>query len=716
MLESSILKLINKKGKNYRIKELEKMLAIKSEEERSLLNTALKNLQMDGKIYINDKGYFMPFPKEYKIGTLEMSRSGIGRVRTDKGYIKIDPNDLENAVDKDLVVVSNIYNDGTLNGKIKKIVDRYRNSIVCEYKKRGTTYTLKPNISNKNLKLDIDSKSLKNLVDGDYVKVDMSIDIFGKTNPTIIEKIGHRDDPEIDIKNVAAEYDIDIDFSKEAREQLKTIPTTIEGMDITKRVDLRDKDFVTIDCTSTKDMDDAVYIEGNKIFISIADVDEFIPLETPLYNEAYKRSTSWYPFNKCIPMFPHEVSNGICSLNEGEDRFTLTYEITLDDFGKMIDYDVYQSVINSKKKMTYDDVNLILEQKIVPNGYEPFVEMLKNLEKVSKKLQRLKEQSGYIDFYRPDVDYILDENNNIIDIKPTYQHTAEKIIENLMVAGNVALMMYVSHIYDTAIYRVHDRPNEEKLEEMIDFVNGLGLDVKISKNNLTAKELQDLLKKVNGKEYAPIISELILRSMARARYDTNNIGHFALGNIPYYGHTTSPIRRFVDLMTQTMVKKYQNGEFILEPEIFEEQLQEIAEYASFKERKAKEAEIEVNKMKMAEYMAKQEGRLFSGVISYINETGAYARINDVIEGKIYLNDIAGDSFQYDARNGILVGKHTKEIYRIGQNVLLQVKAASKSDRTINYSIPNNFSKEMDNNKNERLRKKQRILAKRKNYS
>ena len=191
MLESSILKLINKKGKNYRIKELEKMLAIKSEEERSLLNTALKNLQMDGKIYINDKGYFMPFPKEYKIGTLEMSRSGIGRVRTDKGYIKIDPNDLENAVDKDLVVVSNIYNDGTLNGKIKKIVDRYRNSIVCEYKKRGTTYTLKPNISNKNLKLDIDSKSLKNLVDGDYVKVDMSIDIFGKTNPTIIEKIGH---------------------------------------------------------------------------------------------------------------------------------------------------------------------------------------------------------------------------------------------------------------------------------------------------------------------------------------------------------------------------------------------------------------------------------------------------------------------------------------------------------------------------------------------
>ena len=382
----------------------------------------------------------------------------------------------------------------------------------------------------------------------------------------------------------------------------------------------------------------------------------------------------------------------------------------------MIDYDVYQSVINSKKKMTYDDVNLILEQKIVPNGYEPFVEMLKNLEKVSKKLQRLKEQSGYIDFYRPDVDYILDENNNIIDIKPTYQHTAEKIIENLMVAGNVALMMYVSHIYDTAIYRVHDRPNEEKLEEMIDFVNGLGLDVKISKNNLTAKELQDLLKKVNGKEYAPIISELILRSMARARYDTNNIGHFALGNIPYYGHTTSPIRRFVDLMTQTMVKKYQNGEFILEPEIFEEQLQEIAEYASFKERKAKEAEIEVNKMKMAEYMAKQEGRLFSGVISYINETGAYARINDVIEGKIYLNDIAGDSFQYDARNGILVGKHTKEIYRIGQNVLLQVKAASKSDRTINYSIPNNFSKEMDNNKNERLRKKQRILAKRKNYS
>ena len=717
MLEDSILKFFKKTRGSYNLKDIEDKLGIKDEDERSALLTALKNLQLEGKLYLNDKDYYVTFPKEYTLGMLEMSRNGRGRIKTQEGYINIDPEDLNDAIDKDIIVVGNTgYYGDHLVGKVKRIVGRNRNYIVCEYCQKGNNTYLKPQISNKRINLKLTEKEKKNLVDGDYVKIDVSMDELGHINPTLVEKIGHRDDPDIDIKNIAAEYDITIDFSDAALKQLETIPDTIDGLDISNRYDLRNKEFFTIDCDNTKDMDDAVCIEGNKLYIAIADVDEFVGYDTALYNEAMDRSTSWYPEDKCIPMLPHQVSNGICSLNEGQDRFAMIYELTFDTNGKMIDYDVYQGVINSRKKMSYSAVNKILEENIIPEGYEPYVESLKKMHALSKNLQRLKEQSGYIDFFRPDVEYVKDEEGNIINIIPSYQHTAEKIIENFMVQGNIAVMLYISHIYDDAIYRVHDLPSAEKLEEIIDYINNLGLDIKLKNDNITSKKLQDILYKIKDKEYAPIVSELILRSMARARYDTNNIGHFALGNIPYYGHTTSPIRRSVDLITQSMIKKYQNGEFIEQIEGFKDSLQNIAEYASYKERQAKEAEMEVNRMRMAELMEGACGQYFEAVISHINESGAYARIQDVIEGKIYLKDIEGDQFHYDARNNVLVGKKTKQVFNVGQRVLVQVKSASKEDRTINYAITNSLVKNMDGPKsvkNERRVAKIKFLAKKK---
>lgn len=714
MLESSILNYIKKTGVISKIKDLEKGLKITDEKEKNAINEALISLQRQGKIYLNDKENYILFPREYRLAKLCMSRNGNAHISTDIGKIDISSEDLNDAIDRDLVVVGDIYeyDDGKYCATVKKIIERSRNSVVCEYCKRGNSYTLKPQVSNKNLRIDVPENELKNLVDGDYVKVDLSIDNKGKTHPTITKKIGHRDDPEIDIKNIAAEYDIEIDFSDEALKQLDDIPNNIESLNCSKRVDFRDKNFVTIDCQSTKDMDDAICVEGNKLYVAIADVDEFVGYDSPLYKEASMRSTSWYPFTKCIPMLPHQLSNGICSLNENEDRFAIVYEITLDDNGKLKDYDIYQGIIKSRKKMTYDDVNLILEKNIIPEGYEEFVPMLKEMEVLSKKIQTIKEKSGYIDLYRPDIGYETDVEDKITNIVPVYQHTAEKIIENFMVQANVVLIMYLANVYDSVIYRVHDMPDEDKLNDMIEFINNIGIDFKPQKGTVTSKDLQKLLLKIKGKEYAPVVSELILRAMPRARYDTNNIGHFALGNIPYYGHTTSPIRRFVDLITQSMVKKYQNGEFVLEPEIFRQQLQEIAEYASYKERQAKEAEIEVNKMKTAEYMQQYEGRIFEGVISHVGDSGLYAKINDVIEGKVNIKDIEGDRFTYDPKNEILIGKRTKQVYRVGQKVLLEVKSASKIDRSINYKIPNALSKDITNNKNDRRNAKQKVLARR----
>ena len=716
MLEDSILKFFKKTKGSYNLKDIEDKLNINGENEKQALLQALTNLQLQGKLYLNDKDYYVLFPKEYILGTLEMSRDGRGRIKTQDGYINIDPDDLNDAIDRDVIVVGNINSYGDRNlGKVKRIVGRSRNYIVCEYCQRGDCSYLKPQISNKRINIRLTDKEKKNLVDGDYIKIDVSLDEFGSINPTIVEKIGHRDDPDIDIKNIAAEYDITIDFTDAALKQLETIPSTIEGLDLSNRTDLRDKEFFTIDCDNTKDMDDAVCIEDNKLYIAIADVDEFVGYNSPLYKEAMERSTSWYPEDKCIPMLPHQVSNGICSLNEGQDRFALIYELEFDSNGKMIDYDIYQGVINSRKKMSYSAVNKILEENIIPEGYESYVTSLRKMYDLSKKLQRLKEQSGYIDFFRPDVEYVKNEEGTIIDIIPSYQHTAEKIIENFMVQGNVAVMLYMSHIYEDAIYRVHDLPAEDRLEEIIEYINNLGLDIKLKKDNITSKKLQSILYKIKDKEYAPVVSELILRSMARARYDTNNIGHFALGNIPYYGHTTSPIRRSVDLITQSMIKKYQNGEF-LEDDNTKEILQDIAEYASYKERQAKEAEIEVNRMCMAELMSNACGRYFEAVISHINESGAYARVQDVIEGKIYLKDIEGDQFHYDSKNNVLVGKKTKQVFHVGQKVLVQVKSASKEDRTINYAITNSLVKNMEgskNIKNERRVAKIKFLAKNK---
>ena len=715
MLEDAILRFFKKTRGSYNLKDIEEKFDIHTNEERKQLQDALYNLQVNGKLYLNDKNYYITFPKEYRIGILEMSRDGRGRINTPEGYVNIDPCDLNDAIDRDVIVIGNISNYGNRPiAKVKRIVQRSRNYIVCEYTEKGDSYYLKPQISNKRINLTLTPKERKNLVDGDYIRIDVSLNENGNVTPTLVDRVGHRDDPDIDLKNIAAEYDITMDFTEQSLNQLKDIPSSIEGLDISNRVDLRDKEFFTIDCDNTKDMDDAVYIDGNKLYIAIADVDEFVPYGSPLYSEALDRSTSWYPEDKCIPMLPHQLSNGICSLNEGQDRFAMIYELTFDANGKMTDYDVYQGIINSKKKMSYSAVNSILEDGIVPEGYEPYVDRLEAMNRLSKKIQRLKEDRGYIDFYRPDVSYKKNDEGEIIDIVPTYQHTAEKIIENFMVQGNIAVMLYMSHIYDDAIYRVHDLPAEDKLETIAEYINGLGLDFKFKTNNLNAKKLQRLLYKLKDKEYAPVVSELILRAMARARYDTNNIGHFALGNVPYYGHTTSPIRRSVDLITQSLIKKYQNGEFLKQPDDFHDWLQSTAEYASYKERQAKEAEMEVNKMRMAELMSKEEGRYFEAIISHINDSGAYARIHDVIEGKIYLKDIEGDHFYYDSRSNLLIGKKTKQTFRVGQKVLVQVKNASKEDRTINYSIPNTFLKNMENNKGERReQKKIKALARRK---
>lgn len=670
--------------KNNKITEekLKKALKIKGETKTKIYNKALKELREEGKIYQDEKERLTPFSKNQELihGKIKINKAGNGFIKDNQKTIYIENKDLNGALDEDIVII-----EKDQNPKVKQILKRNKENIILEVQKENKTKLI-PHHKNQNIKVDINKNELKNLSNGDLILVKITTE---KTNDKykgeIIKTIGNKNEKEAELKALALEYGIPVEFSKESLQEAKNIKQSVTKEDLKDRIDLRKKQIVTIDCDDTKDRDDAVYVEktkdGNyKLYVSIIDISHYIKPNTSLYEEAKKRCTSHYLNNICIPMFPKEISNGICSLNENEDRLTKTCEMKINQKGEVIDYKIYNSVINSKKAMKYSEVNQVLENKNLKE-YTSFLEQLKIMEELNKILEQNKHQRAYLDFDIQEIKVNERKDGKIENFTLRSQKTAEKIIENFMILANQTIANHYSWL--PFIYRVHESPNEEKIKETIEKIKKSG--IKIPNNvNSNPYSIKKALDKIKEKDEHGIYRKELLKSMKKAKYDTTNEGHFAL-QLDTYTHFTSPIRRLPDFIIQTLISKIDTLDYSKESiENLEKTLNEVAKESSKVEKIAIELEDEALKMAMAEYMENHIGETTNGVITDIYISGALIKTVNQITGKLKLEDMKDDKYYVDKDQNVIIGKKTKEKYHLGDQIEVTVKKADKKERTINF--------------------------------
>ena len=475
------------------------------------------------------------------------------------------------------------------------------------------------------------------------------------------------------------------------KEELNNIPEEVLESELTGRTDLTSKMIFTIDGADTKDIDDAISLEiKDNIYtlgVHIADVSHYVLENTALGDEAYSRGTSSYLADTVIPMLPHKLSNGICSLNEGVIRLTMSCVMDINQNGDIINYDIFPSFIKSRKKMTYDNVNEILENNKIPKGYEEYAETLKKMHELATILRKKKVSRGYIEFDIPEAKIIQDENGKAIDIKKRVQRSGEALIEDFMIAANETVATHISNMELPFIYRVHDLPNNDKIEDFLNLVKALGYNIKTNVKEITPKTMQKLLEKLKDKKEFYILSTLLLRSMKKAVYSKTNIGHFGLAS-KNYTHFTSPIRRFPDLTVHRLLKKYliEKDYSISTINYLENSLVEIADHSSERELASTNAERDVNDMKMAEYMESHIGEEYDGIISSVTSFGFFVELPNLVEGLVHISTIKGDYYEYVPELLSLIGKSTKKTYRIGDKIKVKVINASKETAQIDFEI------------------------------
>ena len=670
------LKELFRNNVKYTLKEIQK----KANLDLETLITDLNLLEEQG-IIMEINNCYQQLPSNYIVKEIKGLKNGYGVFYLDNERYTIHRLDLNGALNNDLCLF--IYDKITHRAKVKKILKRANNLLVAEVKDDQ----LKIYGDKLNYSLNIPSNETKKLVDGSRVLVKINNEC-GDLHGHIVELIGHKDDPDIDLKQIALSKNFALDFSEKALEELENIPDKVKQEEIIDRLDLRDKLIYTIDNDHTKDMDDAISVElnekGNFILgVHIADVSHYVKYGSTLFNEAFERGNSLYMLNSVIPMLPKYLSNGICSLNPNVDRLTKSCIMEIDQNGNIIDYKIVKSVINSKKKMSYSNVNQILEKGIIPNDYLPFVENLILAKQLSNILGKNNFNRGYIDFQSNDLEVVLDNKNKPLEFITPKQATAEKMIENFMLAANETIAS--NYCWYPFIYRIHEMPNNKVLEEIFTFLEKLDCKIPHIKNFSNPKTIQGILKGLINDSNFKIISRFILMGMKKARYSNQNFGHFALA-YEKYTHFTSPIRRLCDLMVHYLIDIYDNPDLSIEQlNNLENLLLQASIQASYKERKADEAENEANMMKMAEYMENHIGEYFIGKIINITSSRIYVETNNII-GTVKFSDIEGDFFVFNPEKFTLTGKSTKRVLKIGDQINLKVLNASKEMRTIDFQI------------------------------
>ena len=667
-----------KQNKNVTKKKLIKNLSLSENE----INEIIISLLNDLKIELKDNYYEITEKNNRKVGTLSLKNKGFGFVNIGDKDIYISKRNLNGAMDGNLVLID-IFKDEqnrdcgvVVKRKVsmKKLVGtiiKKDNEITISFDnpKYQAFHITIPNIS----KYDIDSKVL--------------VETDGKTGK-IIEVLGYKDSPGMDILSIVKEMEIRDTFPNEVLDELQSIPLEItEDDNISNRRDLREDIVFTIDGEDAKDFDDAVGIKklenGNyELTVSIADVSHYVKEGSELDKEAKLRGCSVYLTDRVIPMLPKKLSNEICSLKEGVNRLTITTKMIFDTNGNLKDYDIFESVICSKKRMKYHEVNDVLNGNVV-EGYEPFIKDLKTMQELSHILRDKRKEIGGLSFETNEIKIIVDETGKAIDVKEDVRGEAEKLIEDFMIANNEVVATYVSYMGIPFIYRIHDLPDIDKLRLSKTIIQTMGYKLRSKNGKISNKAIQEFLNEVKDTEEYDIIADILLRSMKKAVYSTYNEGHYALAS-KNYSHFTSPIRRYPDLVDHRVVKK------IMKNEIDYDKLNELSNIlhdtallSSKCEQKAEECEHEVDKMKSAEYLEDKQGYEFEGKIFSIDERGMYVKLKNQIEGFVSPKDFA---FGYDYDNLYYRNTENDQIYKLGTKVKVKVIKTDKMARTIDFEI------------------------------
>ena len=638
------------------------------------------DLREKHKIYqtSSDKYTLNPF----KEGEVKVTKKGDILVKTnDETYFITE--DQFNCTNGDLVKIR-VTDFNEMTATIKEVIDR--KGIIAEIK----------TIKNKKYAVTNDEKMYEietNLVDGIIVGIKLEKERKGKLYARIDREFGHKNRPRIDEETILYENNFDYTWNDEIKEELKSVPSQIKQEDTKDRKDLRNEMIFTIDGDDTKDIDDAISLEitddGYILGVHIADVTNYVKDGSALDKEARARGTSVYMNSVVNPMYPVELSNGICSLNPNVDRLALSCSMKMDKNGNIKSYDIFESVIKSNIQMTYKKVNKILDGETV-EGYEPYIDTLNNMYELSLKLIEKRSKRGYQAFDIPEMKVITDDEGRPTEIKKRESGKGEKLIEMFMLEANETVATYIYGMDIPFIYRDHDTPHEEKLRKVTNVIKSYGEKIDVKGNLLSSKYIEDLLKSLEKSDKKETYSSMILRSLSKATYEAYNIGHFSIGidatNHEAYTHFTSPIRRYPDTTVHRIVKMVLHKDMnTLYSEEFKNKIAEIAAHSSVQEQNAETCERQSNKMKSAEYLAPYIGEKYQATISGFTTSGMYVMLDNLIEGRVGYNTM-DDYYNYDENLETLTGERSKKIYRLGDKVNVVLTKASKELKEIDFEI------------------------------
>lgn len=700
-----------------RAKELAVLLQIPAG-KREELHKILDMLLEEGKISINKRGRYEAVRSsaakkeaekksvkaerkkgQYYTGTFISHPRGFGFLEIPEAEedIFIPEESIGTALHGDTVqiVVKKDGKDGKrCEGEVVKVLERGTREVVGTYQQcDGFGFVV---TDNQRFLKDVFIPAGKSLTaeDGDKVLAEIKDHGNKRRSPEgkIIEILGKPGECGVDVLCVAKSYELPMEFPEKVAKQAERIKETLNEGDFYGREDLRDVVMVTIDGEDAKDLDDAVSLTKDEdlyhLGVHIADVSNYVQYNSALDKEALKRGTSVYLADRVIPMLPKKLSNGICSLNAGEDRLALSCLMDIDKKGRVVSHRIVESVIHVKERMSYTNVKKILlqEDEELEKRYEELLPMFFQMKELSELLRNRRKKRGAIDFDFPESKLVLDEKGKVVDIYPYEQNIATRLIEDFMLAANETVAEEYCMLGLPFVYRTHENPDMEKMETVLEMVHQAGIKVKKGKETISPKEVQKILKELEGMECEPFFARLILRSMKQAKYTVEDTGHFGLA-AKYYCHFTSPIRRYPDLQIHRIIKETLRGK-MTEAKIqhYKGILEEVARQSSAMERRAEEVERETIKMKKAEYMKQHIGEAFEGTVSGVTEWGFYVELDNTVEGLVHVNSLTDDYYTFDKDRYCLVGDMTGRAYRMGQRVKVWVENADENTKTVDFKI------------------------------
>lgn len=680
-------------------KELAAFMQV-SKEDREAFREVLQALLSEGKLQITRQGKYCKPDENQLVGTFISNAKGFGFVEVEgcENDFYIPEDQVNGAFHEDRVMVRLLpgQRGKRQEATVIKVLERGMKQVVGTYEQSRNYGFVIPDNTKIGVDIFVPKERSKGAVNGHKVVVELTSygDDRHKPEGRVVEILGHINDPGVDIMSIVRSYGLPAEFGEKVMNQVERVPSEVQETDRNGRMDLRDLQMVTIDGEDAKDLDDAVSVFRDEkglyhLGVHIADVSNYVQENSALDWEALERGTSVYLVDRVIPMLPHKLSNGICSLNQGVDRLALSCLMTINEKGDVVDYQIAETVICVDRRMSYTSVRKILEDKDEAERaeYEPLIPMFEMMEQLAAILRKKRHKRGSIDFDFAESKILLDENGHPVDIKPYERNVATKIIEDFMLIANETVAQHFFWLEIPFVYRTHEKPDPEKIMKLSTFIQNFGYHIKLTGDEVHPKELQKLLGKITDTDEETLISRLTLRSMKQAKYTVECTGHFGLA-CQYYCHFTSPIRRYPDLQIHRIIKEQLRGKMKENRiEHYEQKLPEVAKHSSKMERRAEEAERETEKLKKAEYMADRIGEIYEGVISGITQWGIYVELPNTVEGLIHVSTLPGDYFYYDENCYEMVGRDTGKSYKLGEKLRIMIKGVDRLTRTVDFEIP-----------------------------